>query len=70
MSQTKLASFVEAGTNVAIGFCVSVAVGRIAYPLFGYEVTLMDNASLTVVFTVTSMARSYIIRRLFNRRER
>lgn len=68
--QSKLGSLVEASVNVAIGFCVSVAVGRIAYPLFGYEVTLMDNASLTVVFTVTSMARSYIIRRLFNRRER
>lgn len=68
--QSKLGSLVEASVNVAIGFCVSVAVGRFAYPLFGYEVTLMDNASLTVVFTVTSMARSYIIRRLFNRRER
>ncbi len=68
--QSKLGSLAEASINVAIGFCVSVAVGRFAYPLFGYEVTLMDNASLTVVFTVTSMARSYIIRRLFNRRER
>lgn len=66
MSQSRLGSLAEAFVNVAIGFCVSVAVGRFAYPAFGYEVTLTHNAGLTVVFTVTSMARSYLLRRFFN----
>ena len=66
MSQSRLGSLIEATVNVAIGFCISVAVGRYAYPAFGYEVTLSHNAALTVVFTVTSMVRSYYLRRFFN----
>ena len=67
MSQTKLESFLEASTSVAAGFVISFIVWQaIAAPLFGYDVTLMDNFWLTTIFTVVSLARQYVFRRFFN----
>lgn len=66
MSQSRLASFVEASANLAIGFVISIAIGRFLYPLFGYQVTLADNAGLTAIFTAASITRSYFTRRFFN----
>lgn len=65
--QTKLESFLEAATSTAFGFAISFAVWQsIAKPVFGYDVTLMDNFWLTTIFTVVSLARQYIFRRFFN----
>lgn len=65
--QTKLESALEAASSTAFGFITSFVVWQaIAAPLFGYEVTLMDNFWLTTIFTVVSLARSYVFRRFFN----
>ena len=67
MKQSKLESLVEASLNTASGFVVSLFVWQfIAAPLFGYKVTWADNVLLTTLFTVVSVLRSYIWRRLFN----
>ena len=67
MSQTRLESFLEAASSTAIGFAISFVVWQaIAKPVFGYEVTLVDNFWLTTIFTVVSLARQYIFRRFFN----
>jgi hypothetical protein len=68
MKQSKLESLVEASLNTASGFIVSLFVWQfIAAPLFGYHVTWKDNVLLTTLFTVVSVLRSYVWRRLFNR---
>lgn len=64
--QTKLGSFVEAAANIAVGFGVSLIANLIVLPAFGYDVTLGDAAGIGAVYTVISLARSYIIRRWFN----
>lgn len=65
--QSRLGSFVEAALNVGSGFIVAMIVWQgIVAPLWGYEVTLWDNVGITAIFTVVSMARTYIWRRLFN----
>jgi len=65
--QSKKRSFIEAVTNVLIGYLVAVISNLIVLPLFGYEVSLFDGFAIGVVFTVISLIRSYVIRRLFNR---
>ncbi len=65
--QTKKGSILEATLNIGSGFFVAMLVWQfIAAPLFGYEVTLIDNFWLTMIFTVVSVVRSYIWRRIFN----
>lgn len=64
--QTKTQSFIEAATNTLIGYAISVGVGQIVYPLFGYEVSISDNMGLTAIFVAVSLTRSYVFRRFFN----
>jgi len=66
LMQTKRRSFIEAVTNVLIGYLVAVISNLIVLPLFGYQVSLFDGFAIGVVFTVISLIRSYVIRRVFN----
>jgi len=60
-------SATEAATNVAIGYLVSVIANIIVLPIFGYDVTIADSFAIGFAFTVISLARSYVLRRIFNR---
>lgn len=65
--QSKRGSLIEAATNMAVGFALSWLTGLVAYPLLGITVSHAQNAAVVVVFTFVSLARSYALRRLFNR---
>lgn len=67
--QTKTGSLIESCVNVAIGYGINLAANLIVLPMFGYHVSVKDAAGIGVVFTVISVARSYLIRRVFNRRK-
>tara|TARA_B110000908_G_scaffold43937_1_gene53417 strand:+ start:569 stop:787 length:219 start_codon:yes stop_codon:yes gene_type:complete len=67
--QSKLNSAFEAIANVVIGYLVSVLANVLILPLFGYNVTIGDSFAIGLAFTVVSLARSYVLRRLFNRIE-
>ena len=60
-------SFVEAWANVAIGYGVAILSQLAVFPLFGIKVALTDNLLIGAFFTIISLARSYVVRRLFNR---
>ena len=65
--QTRKGSVLEVFLNIGSGFIVAMITWQlIAAPLFGYTVTLYDNFWLTSIFTVVSVIRSYIWRRVFN----
>lgn len=64
--QTRLTSFVEASLNTMSGFIISYGLGVLIYPWFGLSVTLEQNFWIVVIFTVVSVIRSYVWRRLFN----
>lgn len=64
--QTRTDSAIESGSNVLIGYMISVFIGQIIYPMFGYAVSIADNAAMTALFVAASMIRSYTCRRLFN----
>ena len=65
-SQTRLGSFIEAWINVFVGFGINYVANLLILPLFGYTPTLWENFQIGVLFTVVSVARSYVIRRWFN----
>lgn len=60
-------SFVEASVNVLIGYLISVLANWLVLPAFGYLVSVSDSFLIGAVFTVISLIRSYVIRRLFVR---
>lgn len=66
MNQSRLASFYEACFNTAIGFVISFCMSVVVFPLFGFHPTLDQNFWITCIFTVTSVARGYLVRRHFN----
>jgi len=66
VSQTRAMSAVESVANVAIGYGVAVASQIVIFPLFGVHLPLSDNLLIGAWFTVISLARSYVVRRVFN----
>lgn len=66
--QTKKQSRVETGIQQLAGFLVVLASQMVLFPIIGLEVSLIGNVGITIYFTIISMARSYIIRRYFNKK--
>lgn len=66
--QSRAASALEAVLNVGSGFVLALLLWQLVVaPLWGYEVTMLDNLGITTIFTVASVVRSYVWRRYFNR---
>ena len=66
--QTRLSSLIEAVINVAIGFVVSLMLTALVLPAYGHAVTWSQNLQITGIFTISSILRSYAVRRWFNAR--
>jgi hypothetical protein len=65
MKQSRLMSLVESLANVLVGYGVAVATQMVVFPLFGLAVTVTENLSIGLIFTVVSFVRSYALRRGF-----
>lgn len=65
MRQSRLMSFCEAIANVAVGYGVAVLTQTMIFPMFGLHATLAQNLQMGAVFTVVSIVRSYVLRRVF-----
>lgn len=66
--QSRVDSVMEAVTNTAIGMILSLVTWAIVARAFGIPMPRGENFEITGIFTVVSMARQYIIRRLFDGR--
>ena len=66
MGQSRLSSFVEAVVNTAFGFVFSFAIQKILNKAYEVQMSDATAAWFVVWFTIASLARSYIIRRLWN----
>ena len=67
--QTKRQSAIESLTSTTIGIIIGIVLNLTILPVFGYPVSLSDSLWISVIFTVISIIRSYIIRRWFNSKE-
>lgn len=66
-SQSRKASAVEALTNLVVGAALNLALQIVVFPLLGFNATIGENLLIIAIFTVTSVARSYVLRRCFER---
>lgn len=66
MSQSRRASAVEAIVNVLIGYWVAVAAQAVIFPIFGFHASAAQHMAIGALFTVVSLVRSYLLRRVFN----
>jgi hypothetical protein len=66
--QSRLGSLVEVSVNIAIGFLINWIANILVLPMFGFEVTAGQAFQMGLVFTVISVARSYVVRRYFEQR--
>ena len=66
--QSRLASFIEALTNVAIGFLISLVGQVVVSHWYNLPLNLAQNVQIVLFFTVLSVGRSYFVRRWYNRR--
>lgn len=67
MRQGRAISAIEAATNVIVGWVVALLAQLLVFPVIGLQVTVAQNLGLSAVFASISLARSYILRRLFER---
>jgi hypothetical protein len=67
MKQSRLMSLVETVANVIVGYGVAVITQIVVFPWFGIEATLDAHLTIGVVFVGVSLARGYLLRRLFER---
>ena len=67
MTQSRRMSLIEAIINTVVGLALAVGIQLAAFPVFGIKVGIADNLIIGVIFTVVSIGRSYVLRRLFER---
>lgn len=67
-NQSRSDSLMEALTNTAIGFIISMSAWVIVSPVTGVYISMKQNLEVTAVFTVVSIARQYVLRRMFDGR--
>ena len=67
-AQTKWHSILESTFNTVIGLITTLIFSPIIYSLVGIQYTYSQLGAATVLFTVLSIIRGYVIRRFFNKK--
>ena len=66
--QSKKRSFIEAWTNIAIGYTINFTANLFILPLFGFNnLTVKKNIIIGMIYTVIALIRVYCIRRWFTK---
>lgn len=65
--QTKTGSVVEAVANIIVGVGIAFVSQVIIFSSYGITVSTALNVKMTLWFTVVSLTRSFVLRRIFNR---
>ena len=68
--QSKKQSLIETLTSVFVGWLIGVILNLTILPLFNYNITVVDSLWVSLIFTVISVVRGYLIRRFFNSKEK
>jgi hypothetical protein len=65
MQQSIAMSFVEAVTNIFVGYALAIWTQTLVFPIFGIAITASDNLLIGGIFTCVSLLRSFVLRRMF-----
>jgi len=60
-------SLVETTTNVVVGYALAIATPLVEFPLFGLEAAFGEHLAIGMGFVAVTLARGYVLRRLFER---
>ena len=63
--QSRRMSLVESITNVVVGYVLAIATQLVVFPLFGLKAALGEHLAIGLAFVGVSLARGYLLRRLF-----
>lgn len=67
MMQSRTMSLVEAATNVIVGYVLAIGTQIVVFPWFGLEAAVEEHLAIGLAFVGVSLARGYLLRRLFER---
>jgi hypothetical protein len=67
--QSKYHSIEETAVSYIFGFVLAILSQLIIFPFYGLKVSLSDNLQITGWFTIVSLVRTYIVRRIYNYRQ-
>lgn len=65
--QSRKHSAIESLVNVLIGYLVAVGSQVAIFPFFAIHIPMHQNFIIGLWFTLISIVRSYILRRVFNK---
>ena len=65
MQQSRLMSLAESVTNVVVGYVLAIATQIVVFPWFGIETGLGEHLTTGLAFVGISLARGFLLRRLF-----
>ena len=65
--QTRKGSLLESTTNIAVGYGIALASQLVIFHFYDVHFSIRTNMAMGLWFTVVSIARSYTLRRIFNR---
>lgn len=65
MTQSRAMSLVETVTNVVVGYVLATQI--LVFLAFGIDIGLAHNMAIGIVFVGISLARGYVLRRVFTR---
>jgi hypothetical protein len=68
--QSKKQSFIEANINTLSGFIVSYIILITLNHFYEMNLSMFESLEITMIFTVSSILRNYLVRRWFNSRAR
>jgi len=63
--QSKKYSLIESISNVIIGYSVAILSQIIIFPFFDIHIPLSDNILIGLWFSLISICKTYLVRRLF-----
>ena len=65
MNQSRTMSLIEAVTNVIVGYILAIATQLAVFPVFGIEAAFGEHLAIGLAFVAVSLARGFLLRRLF-----
>ena len=67
MTQSKKKSLLEAIVSTFVGFLVTLAASPFIYNLCDVKMNYSKMTTVTLLFTIVSILKGYVIRRWFNK---
>lgn len=65
--QTRKHSLIESITNTLIGLVISYITLIIVNHIYNLNLSMFESLEITLIFTIVSVGRNYLVRRFYNR---